>query len=48
MLSEVLQRNAKNEAMLSNISEFCSKALVKDKPEILRFARNDKRLFRES
>jgi len=48
MLSEALQLNAKHEARLSNISGFCSNALVKDRPKILRFAQNDKGLFRES
>ena len=41
MLSEALQRNAKHEARLSNISGRWLGGLYKEKTEILRFAQND-------
>ncbi len=40
MLSEALQRNAKHEARLSNISDY-SVGFVRGSTEILRFAQND-------
>jgi hypothetical protein len=41
MLSEALQRNAKHEARLSNISDYFSNAGKLIILEILRFAQND-------
>jgi hypothetical protein len=41
MLSEALQRNAKHEARLSNISAYCYGRSVQKGSEILRFAQND-------
>jgi hypothetical protein len=41
MLIEALQRNAKHEARLSNISEHSFKPVRNKKSEILRFAQND-------
>ena len=41
MLSEALQRNAKHEARLSNISVYFVGGSVQIRPEILRFAQND-------
>ena len=44
MLSEALQRNAKHEARLSNISDYlCQNCLTIIGPEILLFAQNDNR-----
>jgi hypothetical protein len=41
MLSEALQRNAKHEARLSNISDCYVGSASTTQPEILRFAQND-------
>jgi hypothetical protein len=41
MLSEALQRNAKHEARLSNISDSLGWGSDLEKSEILRFAQND-------
>jgi hypothetical protein len=45
MLSEALQRNAKHEAGLSNISDFLFSSGGRRESEILRFAQNDKMSF---
>jgi predicted MPP superfamily phosphohydrolase len=42
MLSEALQRNAKHEARLSNISDVHLRAVGKTDQKFLRFAQNDK------
>jgi len=41
MLSEALQRNAKHEARLSNISVYCQCESLQNWSELLRFAQND-------
>ena len=43
MLSKALQRNAKHEARLSNISGCPSISVQRNKSEILRFAQNDRK-----
>jgi hypothetical protein len=47
MLSKALQRNAKHEARLSNISDLFLAAIDAERPEILRFARNDNRVVKK-
>jgi hypothetical protein len=41
MLSGALQRNAKHEARLSNISGHCLRVAAEKTSDILRFAQND-------